>query len=245
MLKRRLDSLLVERGLAEDLHKAQAIIMAGEVKVEGVPASKPAGLVDETAHIELRQPPPFVSRGGLKLAHALNEFRVDVSGLVAADIGASTGGFTDCLLQRGASKVYAIDVGRGQLDYRLRKDPRVVVLEEVNARNPLPISEKIDLATIDVSFISVTKVIPGVVRLLKEDGNIVVLIKPQFEAERDEVGLGGVVKDPQVHALVLGRFITWAIAQPFRLRGLVASPILGPAGNREFLVWLSARKDSE
>jgi len=238
MPKRRLDLLLVERGLAESPHKAQALIMAGEVKVEGEAASKPAGLVDEAASIELRQPPPFVSRGGLKLVHALDEFHLDVAGLVAADIGASTGGFTDCLLQRGASKVYAVDVGRGQLDYRLRQDPRVVVLERVNARYPIPISEKIDLATIDVSFISVKKVIPSAVSLLKEKGSLVVLIKPQFEVVRKEVGPGGVVKDPQVHALVLGRFIAWATAQGFRLKGLVASPILGPAGNREFFVWL-------
>ena len=238
MPKRRLDLLLVERGLAESPHKAEALIMAGEVKVEGEAASKPAGLVDEAASIELRQPPPFVSRGGLKLAHALDEFRLDVAGLVVADIGASTGGFTDCLLQRGASKVYAVDVGRGQLDYRLRQDPRVVVLERVNARYPIPISEKIDLATIDVSFISVTKVIPSAVSLLREKGSLIVLIKPQFEAVRKEVDRGGVIKDPQVHALVLGRFIAWATAQGFRLKGLVASPILGPAGNREFFVWL-------
>jgi len=238
MPKRRLDLLLVERGLAESCHKAQALILAGEVMVEGEAASKSAGLVDEAASIELRQPPPFVSRGGLKLAHALDEFRLDMAGLVVADIGASTGGFTDCLLQRGASKVYAVDVGRGQLDYRLRQDPRVVVLERVNARYLIPISEKIDLATIDVSFISVTKVTPSAVSLLKEKGSLIVLIKPQFEALRKEVGLGGVVKDPQVHALVLSRFIAWATAQGFRLKGLVASPILGPAGNREFFVWL-------
>jgi len=238
MPKRRLDLLLVERGLAESPHKAQALIMAGEVKVEGEAASKPAGLVDEAASIELRQPPPFVSRGGLKLAHALDEFRLDLSGLVVVDVGASTGGFTDCLLKRGVSRVYAVDVGRGQLNYHLRQDPRVVVLERVNARYPIPISEKIDLATIDVSFISVTKVIPSAVSLLREKGSLIVLIKPQFEAVRKEVDRGGVIKDPQVHALVLGRFIAWATAQGFRLKGLVASPILGPAGNREFFVWL-------
>ena len=238
MSKRRLDLLLVERGLAESQHKAQALVMAGEVMVQGETVSKPAGLVNAEASIELRQPPPFVSRGGVKLDHALNIFQLDVAGLVVADIGASTGGFTDCLLKRGVSRVYSVDVGRGQLDYHLRQDPRVVVLERVNARYPIPISEKIDLATIDVSFISVTKVIPSAVSLLKEKGSLIVLIKPQFEAIRKEVGLGGVVKDPQVHALVLARFIVWAADQGFQLKGLVASPILGPAGNREIFIWL-------
>jgi 23S rRNA (cytidine1920-2'-O)/16S rRNA (cytidine1409-2'-O)-methyltransferase len=238
MPKRRLDLLLVERGLAESQHKAQALIMAGEVMVQCETASKPAGLVNAEASIELRQPPPFVSRGGVKLDHALNMFQLNVAGMVVADIGASTGGFTDCLLKRGARRVYAVDVGRGQLDYHLRQDSRVVVLEGINARYNLPISEKIDLATIDVSFISVTKVIPSAVSLLKEKGNLVVLIKPQFEAARKEVGRGGVIKDPLVHALILARFIVWAADQGFQLRGLVASPILGPAGNREFFIWL-------
>ena len=238
MLKRRLDLLLVERGLAESQHKAQALVMAGEVMVQGEMVSKPAGLVNEAANIELRQPPPFVSRGGVKLDHALDMFQLDVAGLVVIDIGASTGGFTVCLLNRGVSRVYAVDVGRGQLDYRLRQDPRVVVLEGVNARYSIPISEKIDLVTIDVSFISVTKVTPSAVSLLKEKGALVVLIKPQFEAVRKEVGRGGVIKDPQVHVQVLARFVVWAANQGFRLKGLVASPILGPAGNREFFVWL-------
>jgi 23S rRNA (cytidine1920-2'-O)/16S rRNA (cytidine1409-2'-O)-methyltransferase len=238
MPKRRLDLLLVERGLAESRHKAQALVMAGEVKVQGETASKPAGLVNAGAIIELRQPPPFVSRGGVKLDHALNVFQLDVTGLIVADIGASTGGFTDCLLKRGASKVYSVDVGRGQLDYHLRQDNRVVVLEGTNARYPMPIAEKIDLAVMDVSFISVTKVIPSAVSLLKEKGTLIILIKPQFEAGKKEVEHGGVIKDPQVHALVLARFIVWAVDQGFQLKGLVASPIVGPAGNREFLVWL-------
>ena len=157
---------------------------------------------------------------------------------MVADIGASTGGFTDCLLKRGASRVYAIDVGYGQLDYRLRNDPRVVVMERVNARYPVPLPEKIDLATIDLSFISVTKVIPSVATLLKEKGYLVVLVKPQFEAKRGEVGKGGIIKDPQRHATILGRFIVWVVAHDFRLKGLVESPILGTEGNREFFLLL-------
>ena len=222
----------------ESRAKAQALIMAGEVKVEGKAAIKPGTLVAEEAVITLFQPPPFVSRGGIKLDFALAQFRLDVSSKVAADIGASTGGFTDCLLQRGASRVYALDVGYGQLDYRLRQDKRVVVMERVNARYPISLPEKLDLATLDLSFISVEKVIPSVAKLLKDNGYLLVLLKPQFEARRNEVGKGGVIKKPLVHARVLGRFISWAVGQGFRLGGLVASPILGASGNREFFVLL-------
>jgi len=229
---------LVERGLAESRAKAQALIMAGEVDVEGKAAIKPGTMVAEEVVITLRQPPPFVSRGGIKLDYALEQFRLDVSSKVAADIGASTGGFTDCLLQRGASRVYAVDVGYGQLDYRLRQDERVVVMERVNARYPISLPEKIDLATIDLSFISVEKVIPSVAKLLKEDGYLVVLLKPQFEARRNEVGKGGIVKKPLVHARVIGRFIAWAVKNGFRIGGVVASPILGAEGNTEFFVLL-------
>jgi len=236
--KRRIDSLLVDRGLVESWAKAQALIMAGEVAVGGKTIIKPGTLVDEEVAITLLEPPPFVSRGGLKLDYALDKFQLDVSSKVAADIGASTGGFTDCLLKRGASRVYAIDVGYGQLDYRLRQDKRVVVMERVNARYPIPLPEKVDLATIDLSFISVEKVIPSVAQLLKDSGYLLVLIKPQFEARRGEVGKGGIVKQPQVHAKVLGRFIAWVIGHGFRLGGLVASPILGASGNREFFVLL-------
>ena len=228
----------MDRGLAENLAKAQALIMAGEVKVEGKAAIKPGTLVAEEAAITLLQPPPFVSRGGIKLDFALDHFQLDVSSKVAADIGASTGGFTDCLLKKGASRVYAVDVGYGQLDYRLRQDERVVVMERVNARYPISLPEKIDLATLDLSFISVEKVIPSVARLLKEDGYLVVLLKPQFEARRNEVGKGGIVRQPEVHARVLGRFIAWAVGKGFRLGGVVASPILGAAGNMEFFVLL-------
>lgn len=226
------------RGLAESRAKAQALIMAGEVAVNEQTVTKPGTMVPEEAAITVLKPPPFVSRGGIKLDYALDQFQLDVSGKVAADIGASTGGFTDCLLKRGAQRVYAIDVGYGQLDYRLRQDPRVVVMERVNARYPIALPEKVDLATVDLSFISVTKVIPSVVMLLKDDGYLIVLIKPQFEAEREEVGKGGVIKDVTVHARVLGRFIRWVVENKLRLRGLVESPILGAEGNREFLVLL-------
>jgi 23S rRNA (cytidine1920-2'-O)/16S rRNA (cytidine1409-2'-O)-methyltransferase len=236
--KRRIDSLLVEKGLVESRAKAQALIMAGEVKVEGKAAIKPGTLVAEEAAITLLQPPPFVSRGGIKLDYALAQFRLDVSSKIAADIGASTGGFSDCLLQRGASRVYAVDVGYGQLDYRLRQDKRVVVMERVNARYPISLPEKLDLATLDLSFISVEKVIPSVARLLKDDGYLVVLLKPQFEARRNEVGKGGIVKQPIVHARVIGRVIAWAVKNSFRVGGLVASPILGASGNMEFFLLL-------
>jgi 23S rRNA (cytidine1920-2'-O)/16S rRNA (cytidine1409-2'-O)-methyltransferase len=236
--KRRIDSLLVERGLVESRTKAQALVMAGEVAVEGKTIIKAGTLVAEGAAITILQPPPFVSRGGIKLDHALDRFQLDVTSKVAADIGASTGGFTDCLLQHGASRVYAVDVGYGQLDYRLRQDKRVVVLERVNARYPISLPEKVDLATLDLSFISVEKVIPSVVQLLKNDGCLVVLLKPQFEAGRSEVGKGGIVKQPMVHARVLGRFIAWMVNHGFRLGGLVASPILGAEGNMEFFLLL-------
>ncbi len=236
--KRRIDSLLVERELVESRSKAQALIMAGKVMVGGKAVAKPGTMVAEEAEIALAEPPPFVGRGGLKLDHALDRFQLDVSSRVVVDVGASTGGFTDCLLKRGASRVYAIDVGYGQLDYRLRQDSRVVVMERLNARYPITLSEKVDLATIDVSFISVEKIIPPVSQLIKEGGYLLVLIKPQFEARREEVARGGVIKQPAVHARVLGRFIAWAIEHSFRLGGLVASPILGASGNREFFVLL-------
>ena len=238
MAKQRIDSLLVDRGLVESRAKAQALIMAGEVSVEGKTIVKPGTLIAEEAAITILQPPPFVSRGGIKLDYALDCFQLDVSSKVAVDIGASTGGFTDCLLKKGASRVYAVDVGYGQLDYRLRRDKRVVVMERVNARYPISLPEKVDLATIDLSFISVAKVIPSVVKLLKDNSYLVVLLKPQFEARRSEVGKGGIVKQPVVHARVLGWFIAWMTGHGFRLGGLVASPILGAEGNMEFFFLL-------
>jgi len=230
---------MVARGLVESRAKAQALIMAGEVVVAGKATIKPGTLVSEEAAITILEPPPFVSRGGIKLEYVLDQLQLDVSAKVVVDIGASTGGFTDCLLKRGASRVYAVDVGYGQLDYRLRRDSRVVVMERMNARYPIPLPEKVDLATIDLSFISVKKVIPSVAKLLKDNGYLLVLIKPQFEAKREEVGKGGVIKEPLVHAMVLGRFITWVVEHGFRLRGLVASPILGSSGNKEFFVLLT------
>jgi 23S rRNA (cytidine1920-2'-O)/16S rRNA (cytidine1409-2'-O)-methyltransferase len=239
MPKRRLDILLVEKGLAETIEKAKAIVMAADVLVNDLVVDKPGTLVDDSASLRVLASPPFVSRGGFKLAHALNEFQIDVAGMVAADIGASTGGFTDCLLQREARRVYAIDVGYGQLDYRLRMDERVVIMERVNARYPFELPEEVDLGTVDVSFISLQKVLPNVAPLLKKSGYLVVLVKPQFEAVREQVGKGGLVKDPLVHAQVLGRFILWAVDHRLRLWGLTPSPILGAEGNREFFVLLA------
>jgi len=239
MPKQRLDNLLVTRGLAENKSRARAMIMAGEVTIASKVISKPGSLVDENASLEIAEKLPYVSRGGFKLAHALDEFKLDVTSLTAMDIGASTGGFTDCLLQRGAKCVYALDVGYGQLDYKLRQDPRVVVMERINAHYPFSLPEKANLATMDLSFISVTKVIPNIVGHLTQSGYIIVLFKPQFEAERKEVAKGGIIKDPHVHARVLGRFIAWATGHDLRLLGLVASPILGAEGNKEFLIFLT------
>jgi len=237
--KQRLDNLLVTRELAENKSRAQALIMAGKVTVSGKIITKSGTLVDEDAELKLAEKLPYVSRGGIKLAHALDEFKIDVASLTAMDVGASTGGFTDCLLQRGAKRVYAIDVGYGQLDYKLRQDTRVVVIDRVNAHYPFSLPEKVNMATIDLSFISVTKVIPNIVEHLAPPSFMIILYKPQFEAKRKEVGKGGIIKDPQVHALILGRFIAWAVNHDLRLRGLVASPILGAEGNREFLVFLT------
>lgn len=238
MAKKRIDTLLVARGLVESRDKARIMVMEGAVIVGNRAMVKPSTLVEEDAEIQLLQSPRFVSRGGLKLEYALEQFQLDVNGLVAVDVGASTGGFTDCLLKYGARKVYAVDVGYGQLDYKLRQDPRVVVTERVNARYPFTLPEPVDLATLDVSFISVEKMVPTVASLVKSGGHLIVLVKPQFEAGKEQVGKGGLVKDPLVHANVLGRFICWAVDHGFRLGGLVASPILGAEGNKEFLVLL-------
>ena len=242
MPKQRLDNLLVTKELAENKSQAQALIMAGKVTVSGRVITKPGNLVNEDAELKLAERLPYVSRGGIKLAHALDEFKLDVTSLIAMDVGASTGGFTDCLLQHGAKRVYAIDVGYGQLDYKLRQDPRVVVMERVNAHYPFSLPERVNIATIDLSFISVTKVIPNVTGHLTQPGFIIVLFKPQFEAERKEVGKRGIIKDPQIHARALGRFVVWATEHDFRLRGLVASPILGAEGNREFLILLAPKQ---
>ena len=244
--KQRLDLVVVERGLAETRARAQALIMGGAVSVDGSVVSRPASLVSPGAAVELvSQPVPYVSRGGLKLRHALDQFGLDVSGAVALDVGASTGGFTDVLVQAGARRVYAVDVGYGQLAWRLRNDPRVVVMERTNIRNVQSLPEMADIAVIDVSFISLHLVLPVVHTLLDERGQAVPLIKPQFEAGRERVGKKGVVRDPAVWREVLERILGYARNTGWTVRGLVRSPILGPAGNVEFLAHLSKETASE
>ena len=238
MVKVRLDQLLVQRNLVESRERAQRLIMAGEVLVNDRVADKPGMSIAVDAAIRIKEPLPYVGRGGLKLAAALDRFPIPIEQVVCADVGASTGGFTDCLLQRGAAKVYAIDVGYGQLDWKLRSDPRVVVLDRTNARYVESLPEPIELAVVDASFISLRLILPAVLKWLGAQAHIVTLIKPQFEAGRDRVGKGGVVRDPQVHADVLR-----SIAQCARELGsspidLIRSPIQGPAGNVEFLMWL-------
>lgn len=237
----RLDKLLVARGLVESRERARALILAGQVLVDDQPATKPGRQVAVDACIRIRERLPYVSRGGLKLQAALDAFDLDPAGLVAADVGASTGGFTDCLLQRGAAHVYAIDVGYGQLAWKLRQDRRVTVLERTNIRylKALPDGARVDLAVVDVSFISLELVLPAVARLLRPGGQVIALIKPQFEAGREQVGKGGVVRDPTVHRQVLARLLGWAVEQGWAVRGLIRSPITGPKGNVEFLCWLT------
>lgn len=238
--KERLDLLVVARGLAASREQAQRLIMAGEVEVDGVRQDKPGRTVAHDAAITVRAALPYVSRGGLKLAAALDAFAFDVTGLVAADVGASTGGFTDCLLQRGAARVYAIDVGYGQLAWKLQTDPRVVVLDRTNVRHldALPDGVLADLAVIDASFISLALVLPATLRLLTPDGQVIALIKPQFEAGAEQVGKGGVVRDPKVHRRVLVETCALAATLGLAVAGLTVSPAPGPAGNIEFLVWL-------
>lgn len=240
--KERLDVLLVSLGLAESRAKAQATIMAGEVYVNGQKADKSGMEVDITSNIEVRGSAcPYVSRGGLKLEKALRSFGVDPTGYVCSDSGASTGGFTDCLLQQGASKVFAIDVGYGQLAWKIRNDPRVVVMERTNIRYVTleDLGEPLDLSVIDVSFISLGLVLPVVKTLLKPTGQVLCLIKPQFEAGKDKVGKKGVVRDPAVHEEVLQNFISLAKSLDFTIRNLTFSPVKGPEGNIEFLAHLS------
>jgi 23S rRNA (cytidine1920-2'-O)/16S rRNA (cytidine1409-2'-O)-methyltransferase len=236
--KTRLDLLLVERGMAETRSLAQRLILAGRVRVGGGETVQPGMLLPPDAHIELVAPPPFVSRGGQKLAAALERFGVSPRGKVCADAGASTGGFTDCLLQRGAAKVYAVDVGKGILDWKLRNDPRVVVMEGQNARYLESLPEPIDLLTADVSFISLKLLFPVFRSWMKPEAEAVVLIKPQFEAGRGLVGKGGVVKDPDVHRSVLEAVLRSAADSGFSPAELMASPLKGPAGNAEFLAHL-------
>lgn len=237
-VKKRLDVLLTERMYADSRSKAQAIIMSGNVYVDGQKADKPGISYEETVDIEVRGAVcPYVSRGGLKLEKALRDFGVNPEGYVCSDSGASTGGFTDCLLQQGAKKVFAIDVGYGQLDWKIRSDERVVVMERTNIRyvTPADLGEPLDLSVIDVSFISLKIVLPAIQALLKPTGQVVCLIKPQFEAGRDKVGKKGVVREPATHQEVLDGFVALANELNFRILGLTYSPVKGPEGNIEFL----------
>ena len=240
MAKQRLDIAVFERGLAESREKAQRLILAGAVRVDGQVVDKAGRPCDAGAVIEVEAGEKFVSRGGGKLEAAFEAFPLEVSGLICADIGASTGGFTDCLLQHGAAKVYAIDVGKGQMDWRLRNDPRVVVREGLNARflSERDIPERFQFAVVDVSFISLTLILPPVTKLIAPGGQIVSLIKPQFEAGRELVGKGGVVRDPAVREDVIERIRQFGIRSlPLDWMGLCESPLKGPAGNVEFLAW--------
>ena len=236
--RRRLDQAMVDRGLAESRARAQALILAQDVLVNGATVSKAGAPVGPEDAIVLKAPPRFVSRGGEKLEHALAVFDVGVDDKVAADFGASTGGFTDALLQRGARRVYAIDVGYGQLAEKLRLDPRVVVMDRQNVRTVTELPEPVDIVSIDVSFIGLHLVLPAARAVLAPVGDIVALVKPQFEAGRADVGKGGVVRDPGVHQRVLSEVIAAADRLALGVHGVTASPLLGPAGNREFLVHL-------
>ncbi|HZO30806.1 MAG TPA: TlyA family RNA methyltransferase [Chloroflexota bacterium] len=235
----RLDLALVARGLAESREKAQALIVAGLVTVDGRPAQKSAELIGPDAALSVQTSDGFVSRGGEKLEHALQTFGIKVDGLVCLDAGASTGGFTDVLLRRGAERVYAVDVGHGQLDWRLREDSRVVVMERTNVRTLESLPEVMHVAVADLSFISLRLALPAISRLVQPDGSIVVLVKPQFEAGKDQVPRGGVVRDPATHRRVMLDLWAWALANRLNPHDLTPSPIRGPAGNVEFLLWLT------
>jgi len=242
--RERLDEALVSRGLAESRSQARALVMAGQVRVGGRVVDKP-GMPVPVGAIEVISGGRFVSRGGDKLQGALDKFPIAPSGLVCADFGASTGGFTDCLLQAGATRVYAVDVGRGQLHWKIRQDPRVVVIERQNARYLESLPEPIALVVADLSFISLALILPTMRRLLDPDGQALTLVKPQFEAGREAVGKGGVVRDPTTHRAVLHHFIEDARREGFAVLGLIASPLRGPAGNVEFLAHLRLAGASE
>lgn len=241
MGKIRLDQLLVNKGLVPSREKGKALVMAGQVYVNGKRAEKPGDNVNLLDVVEIKgNSLPYVSRGGLKLEKALQEFPLTLTGKIMLDIGASTGGFTDCALKNGAAKVYAVDVGYGQLDWSLRQDPRVVVMERTNARylTPENITDVAEVITIDVSFISLKKILPPLKALLKESGSIIALIKPQFEAGREMVGKKGVVKDAAIHCQVIREIITFSLELGLAVKGLTYSPVRGPEGNIEFLIWL-------
>jgi 23S rRNA (cytidine1920-2'-O)/16S rRNA (cytidine1409-2'-O)-methyltransferase len=239
-LKYRLDRLVVERGMASSREKAQALIMSGQVLVDGQKATKAGASIDTAAELKLvGEPAPFVSRGGVKLDAALEAFAIDLTGLICLDIGASTGGFTDCMLQRGAAKVYAVDVGAGQIDWRLRQHSRVVLREKLNARylEPSDIGELVDFAAMDVSFISATMILPRLAAVIKPSGGLVVLVKPQFEVGRRQVGKGGIVRDPALHAAAVEKVTAAALTGGFTNPRSIPSPIKGADGNQEFLLY--------
>ena len=245
-MKERLDILLVKRNLAPSREKAKAVIMAGNVYVDGQKEDKAGSTFPEDAVIEVRgHALPYVSRGGLKLEKAMRNFDLSVEGKVCTDVGASTGGFTDCMLQNGARKVFAIDVGRGQLDWKLRNDPRVVCMEKTNIRyvKPEDIGEPIDFSSVDVSFISLTKVLGPIREYLKENGHVAALIKPQFEAGREKVGKKGVVREQSTHLEVIRKVMDFSLSSGYDLLGLDFSPIKGPEGNIEYLVHLKKIPD--
>lgn len=244
-MKERLDKILVDKGLVQSRERARAIIMAGKVVVNGLKVDKAGEMVSTDSDILLAgEDIPYVSRGGLKLEKALDKFKIDTAGKVAMDVGASTGGFTDCLLQRGARKVYAVDVGYGQLDSRLRNDPRVVNIERHNIRylEKAMIPDVVDIATIDASFISLTKVIPKVLEFIENSGELIALIKPQFEVGKGEVGKGGVVRDEAKQLAVVEKIKAFCEEIGLAVLGVVESPILGPKGNREFLIYLKRKQ---
>ncbi len=236
--KVRLDQLLVERGLAETREKARALILAGDVLIDGQKSDKPGRSVPSDAQVNVTARLPYVSRGGIKLAEALDHFGIGVTGNVCLDVGSSTGGFTDCLLQRGAARVWAVDVGHGQLDWKLRNDPRVAVREGINARylKPADFPDKFDLAVCDASFISTTLLIPAIVPVLKPSGRMIILVKPQFELGKGEVGKGGIVRDPEQHRAACDRVRTAVEAHGFEA-SIIESPIRGAEGNVEFLLY--------
>jgi 23S rRNA (cytidine1920-2'-O)/16S rRNA (cytidine1409-2'-O)-methyltransferase len=243
--KIRLDVLLVQRGLVESRERAQAMIFAGQVLVNGQKQEKAGVLVAEDAELRIiGEALPFVSRGGLKLEAALTEFRIAVEGKIALDVGASTGGFTDCLLMHGAKKVYAVDVGYGQMAWKLRQDPRVITIERMNIReiDPSLLPDPLDIAVADVSFISLEKVIPGILQFLKPDAEIVALIKPQFEVGREQVGKGGIVRDEAARTAAVDRIVAFVREQGFEVKGVIPSPITGQDGNVEFLMYAVRRE---
>lgn len=244
MARQRLDLILVQKGLCPSREQAKRLIMAGEVMLGDEVITKPGWLVRQDAQLRIKEPPRFVSRGGLKLEGALEHFGISVQDFVALDVGASTGGFTDCLLQRGAAKVYAFDVGTNQMVWKLRSDPRVVCRENFNVRHMQPgdVPEQVDIIVADVSFISLTLVLPGALAALKPGGQALVLVKPQFELSREEIGKGGIVREPELHEKACQRIRDFVAAQPgLEWKGITESSIQGTDGNREFLAWFASK----